>query len=199
MTLHYQLLKYTAAVAKPEKILGRHIYLRAGLWLGGVARGAKPPWKFFSPLEKCVGHSLKLLYIVLMQWQFIFRYDSYIAQEPGSLFWCHAVMSLQFTHVPSFACWGRLRNLRADCSTVVLYYVTIIWQRIFKGSLQVTMVGVLSHVTVERRHLWQVMQRDRVAAMGVGRIFSRMGHKVFFQNFSKGGQKWWNLFFTTWK
>jgi len=29
-----------------------------------------------------------------------------------------------------------------------------------KGSLKVTGVSVLPHVTVERRHLWQVMQRD---------------------------------------
>ena len=29
------------------------------------------------------------------------------AQEPGSLFWCHAVMSLQFTHVRYFTCSGR--------------------------------------------------------------------------------------------
>jgi len=28
------------------------------------------------------------------------------------------------------------------------------------GSLQVTTVGVLPHVNVERRHLWQVMQRE---------------------------------------
>jgi len=36
---------------------------------------------------------------------------------PGSLFWCYVVMSLQFTHVRSLACKGRLRNLPADCST----------------------------------------------------------------------------------
>jgi len=41
-------------------------------------------------------------------------------------------MSLQFTHVPSFACRGGLRKWRADCSTVGLYCVTITWQQIFK-------------------------------------------------------------------
>jgi len=28
-------------------------------------------------------------------------------QEPGSLFWCGALLSLQFTHVRSFACRHR--------------------------------------------------------------------------------------------
>jgi len=45
---------------------------------------------------------------------------------------------LQSTHVGSFACWGRLRNLRGDRSAVSLYCVIITWQRIFKCSLQVT-------------------------------------------------------------
>jgi len=49
-----------------------------------------------------------------------FRYDTDIAQQPSSLFWCHAVVSLQFTRVHSFAwpnlgansfcCWCLLRN-----------------------------------------------------------------------------------------
>jgi len=47
------------------------------------------------------------------------------AQEPGTLFWCHAVASLQLTHVHSFACKGRLRNVRPLFSTVGLYCVTI--------------------------------------------------------------------------
>jgi len=67
-------------------------------------------------------------------------------------------MSLQFTHVRSFARRGRLQNLRADYSTTGLCCVTIAYQQTFKGSLQATVVGVLHHVTVERRHLWQAMQ-----------------------------------------
>jgi len=62
-------------------------------------------------------------------------------------------MRLQFIHVRRFICRGRLRNLRADCSTFCLYSVTIIWQQIFKVSLVVAEVGVLLHVIVERRHL----------------------------------------------
>ena len=137
-------------------------------------------------------------------------------QEPVSLFGSHAVLSLQFTHVRSFACrhrrgqggprghvipqifrthshlcfvrryhkqnsvirlksnylattkffappnfWdgyatvcrGKLPNLRANCFPVDLYRVIITWQQIFKCSLQVTTLGVLLHVTLERRHL----------------------------------------------
>jgi len=44
-----------------------------------------------------------------------------------------------------------LQNSRADCSTVGLYCVTKDG-KIFKGSLQVTVAGVLLHVTVENRH-----------------------------------------------
>jgi len=39
---------------------------------GSITRGsagkAVPHWKFFLPLEKCVGHSLKLLDVVLKNW-----------------------------------------------------------------------------------------------------------------------------------
>jgi len=77
----------------------------------------------------------------------VFQCSTHTAQEPGSLFLCHAVMSLQFTHVCSFACRGR-----ADCSTVSSYCITITWLQIFKGLLQAT-IGILLHVTVERRHL----------------------------------------------
>ena len=80
------------------------------------------------------------------------------AQEGGSLFWYHEVVGLQFTHVRYFACRCRLQSLWADCSIVTLYCVTVTWQQIFKGS--VTVVGVLPHVAVERRHLWQKMLRD---------------------------------------
>jgi len=57
------------------------------------------------------------------------------------------------------ACRGRLQNLRADCSTIGLYCVTIAWQRIFKCSLEVT-EGVLPHVAVESKHIWEAMQQD---------------------------------------
>jgi len=50
-------------------------------------------------------------------------YETHIAQESGSQLQCHAVMGLQFTDVPSFACRGDVRKSRADCSTVGLYCV----------------------------------------------------------------------------
>jgi len=59
-------------------------------------------------------------------------YDTHTAQESGSRFWCHAVMSLQFTHVRSVPCRGRLRNLLADCSILGLDCVTIAWQQTWK-------------------------------------------------------------------
>jgi len=62
-------------------------------------------------------------------------------------------MSLQFTQVRSFV-------LRADFSTVDVDCVTIKWQQMLKGFLQVTVVGVLPHVSAERRCIWQVMQQD---------------------------------------
>jgi len=42
--------------------------------------------------------------------------DLHCSQEPGSQFWCHAMMRLQFAHVRSFACRGRLRNFLMQCS-----------------------------------------------------------------------------------
>jgi len=48
---------------------------------------------------------------------------------------------------------GKLPNLRADCFTVGLYRVIITWQQIFKCSLQVPMLGVLSHMALDLRHL----------------------------------------------
>jgi len=59
---------------------------------------------------------------------------------------------LEFTHVPSFACTGGLRKLRADCSTVGLYCITITWQQIGRNSLYIAVSGVLLHETVERTH-----------------------------------------------
>jgi len=64
--------------------------------------------------------------------------------------------------VGNLCCRGRLRKLGADCSAIGVYCVTITWQQIFEDSLQVTVVGVLPHMTVqpERTHLRHVMHRD---------------------------------------
>jgi len=66
----------------------------------------------------------------------------------GMMTWC-----LQFTHVRSLACRGRLRNLGTDFSYVGLYCVSITRQYIFKGSFQVAAIGILPSVVVECRHL----------------------------------------------
>ena len=47
-----------------------------------------------------------------------------------------------------------LRNLRAHCSVVALCCVTITWQRIFKGSLQVTIVNALFRTWVLTSHIF---------------------------------------------
>jgi len=51
------------------------------------------------------------------------------------------MVSLQFTHVPSLACRGRLRKFGADCSTVGLHCVTTTWQQILTRSLHLTVTG----------------------------------------------------------
>ena len=55
----------------------------------------------------------------------VYDTDNHTAQEPGSLFWCHATMSFKLARALSFTCWSRLRNLLADCSTVGLYCATL--------------------------------------------------------------------------
>jgi len=54
--------------------------------------------------------------------QFICQYDTHSAQEPGSLPWCCAVMSLQFTHVCCFACLqGQVTKLACRMQIVLLF------------------------------------------------------------------------------
>jgi len=62
-------------------------------------------------------------------------------------------MRLQFNHVHSFFLQGRLRIWQVYCFIVGRYSVTMAWQQIFKGSLQIMVEGVLRHVTVERSNL----------------------------------------------
>jgi len=46
----------------------------------------------------------------------------------------------------------QVAKLGTDCSTFGLYCVTITWQQIFKGSLQVAAISILLPVTVEQTH-----------------------------------------------
>ena len=57
---------------------------------------------------------------------FFYRHETHTAQESGSQFQCHAVMSLQLTQVPSFAWRGGLRKSRVDCSAVHLYCMRLL-------------------------------------------------------------------------
>jgi len=126
----------------------------------GVRSGVKtdicPPWKlglrasyFWKNLKPA--SSFRLIDLIPAMTIFC-RYETHTAQsQVHSL--CHAVMSLQFTHVPSFACRGVLRKSRVGCSTVGLYRVTIPWQQTCKSSRYITVAGVLLPETVERTHL----------------------------------------------
>jgi len=46
-----------------------------------------------------------------------------------------------------------LPNLRVDVLQLVQYCVTITYRQIFEGSSKVAIIGVLPHVTVERKYL----------------------------------------------
>ena len=78
------------------------------------------------------------------------------AQEPGSLLWCHAISSLQLTHVRFISCRDRLRNLGANSSIIGLHCVTVAWQQSFTSSCGSRHLAACD----SWRHLWQVMQRD---------------------------------------
>ena len=67
---------------------------------------------------------------------------------PGLMQWCvcSSIMYILF-------CRGRLRIWQVYCFIVGRNCVTITWQQIFKGSLQIMVEGVLRHVTVERSNL----------------------------------------------
>ena len=70
----------------------------------------------------------------------IFRYDTHIAQEPGSLFRCHTMMSNVVIHSCRLFCLQRqVARLATDCSIVGLYCVTITWKQIFKDSIPISL------------------------------------------------------------
>jgi len=70
---------------------------------------------------------------------------------PNLTGWIHPWLAVH--SCPLLACRGRLRNSGANCSTIDLCCVTITWQQVFEDALQVTVVGVLPHVTMECRRL----------------------------------------------
>jgi len=77
---------------------------------------------------------------------------------PGVVQWwvCSSLMS---SASPIYR--DKSRNLNTDCSTVGLYCVTITWQQIFTRLLQVTVLGVLPHASVERRWCRETLSSDR--------------------------------------
>ena len=97
-----------------------HFYHRVS-WVS--ARGTKreiPPWKLGLRTKLSSKH--EVIWFNFCNNSLPLTLTLYKSQV-YSLFWCLGAMSLQFVHVPSFSCKGKLRNLRAYCSTVVLYCV----------------------------------------------------------------------------
>jgi len=88
-----------------------------------------------------------------------------------------------------FACRGRLRNSRTNCSTIDLCCVTIKRQQIFEDALQVMAACVLPHVTIERRHLGRWCRETATAdgdkarrfIPGVTNLFAIAGHFVSYR------------------
>jgi len=72
--------------------------------------------------------------------------------------------------------------LREEYSTVGLDCTKIIWQQIFKSSLEVTAVGVLLHVSVERRHLRR--KCIKTVTVDSGKTF-QFRERHFFAKFEK--------------
>jgi len=134
----------------------------------GVRRVGKTsfcsPWKL-RLRTKCFWKKLKSASQIAIGWfdscndSFFCRYETHTAQESGSQLQCHAVMNLQFTHVPS-TYRGGLRKSRADWSTVRLQCVTITCptnlQRftLYYGSRRLATWCCWTQMS------WQVMQRD---------------------------------------
>ena len=86
---------------------------------------------------------------------------------------------------PLFSCIGRLlRNWQAGCFFVDLYCVTITWQQIFKGSVQVTIAGVRVanlaflkpdfEILAFFEHLWvflDIKKPDKIWRFSVGKAW----------------------------
>ena len=104
---------------------------------GGQSGNLPPPGKWDYRNQKFLENLKSAAYSLnFCNGSFIFRYDTHTGQEPGSLLWCHALLSLQFTHVRYIACGGRLRNLSYK---IGLHCVTVTRQQ---RLLQVAVVGV---------------------------------------------------------
>jgi len=62
-------------------------------------------------------------------------------------------MSLQFTKFASLPAEAGCAICKRIVLPLAFYCLTITWQQISEDALQVTVVGVLPHVTIERRLL----------------------------------------------
>ena len=150
-----------------------HFIRRAGLVYGtwykivndrmGVRRARGAKWEFAPRLETGIMKHLflekpKVGILIPINW-FDSCNDSFLPvwNPHCTRLSCTVIVScsdeLAVHSCPSFVCRGGFRKSRADFSAADLYCVTITWQKICKGSLCITVVGVLLHETVKRRHL----------------------------------------------
>jgi len=101
----------------------------------GVKTGISPPGNWDS--EPNIFSKSQVSSLIPINWLH-FCNNSYFpvwhSHCPRTRFTVLMSCRLQFTHVRSFACKERLRNLRADCSTVILCCVTITWPQRFASN-----------------------------------------------------------------
>jgi len=104
-------------------------------------------------------------------------------------------MSLRFIHVYS-CCRRTLRNLRTHCSTVSLSFITITWQRIFKGSLQVAIIieffsmWLLTSLASDAARQWQVIMVRNVVLYRVKRTRGESVEMFPLHKFKKSIKAW---------
>jgi len=127
----------------------------------GVRRVGKcpfPPWKLgsrtkFIPKNLSRHHRFRLIDLILAMTVFLPVWNSHCTRVRFTVtVSCSDGLAV---HSCLFLCLQRwvVKVARgADCSAVGLYCVTIPWQQTRKGSLYITVAGVLFLETGERRH-----------------------------------------------
>jgi len=148
------------------KLCPTHFYRGVKNILGGLFPHAYGPGKDMDVRKGENDHSLSLLEIGTRNQNFLAHIDLILALTVYLPAWHPQCIRTRFTvlllcsdelavHSCPLPCLSAGASCEtcvqnADCSIVWLYCVTMTWQRIFALSLQVTVVGVLPHASVER-------------------------------------------------
>ena len=97
----------------------------------GGKTGICPPLEIGTKNQKFLEHlklaaKFRLLHFIVAMTVYLPAWHRHCTRAWFTVLpWCQTVMRLQFAHVQSFVCRGRLRILLVNCSTVGLYCVTI--------------------------------------------------------------------------